>query len=172
MIEFLQGNWLKHPLHPALVHIPTALWPTALVFDLLSRFREENVFVQLAYYAILLGLIVALLAIPTGFADWTDIRREKPAWKLGLYHLILNVVVSILWAINWWLRMGSFQTAVSVPSGLVGLSALATLLLLVSGYLGGRMLYAYGINVARLSKKKWRKIAEEGGAAVPPQNGD
>jgi uncharacterized membrane protein len=172
LIEFLQGNWLKHPLHPALVHIPTALWPAALVFDLLSRFRGENVFVQLAYYAIVLGLIGALLAIPTGFADWTDIRREKPAWKLGLYHLILNVVVSILWAINWGLRVGSFQTASSVQPSLVGLSILATLLLFVSGYLGGRMIYAYGINVARLSKKKWRKIAEEGGAAVPPQNGE
>jgi uncharacterized membrane protein len=172
LIEFLQGNWLKHPLHPALVHIPTALWPSALVFDLLSLFREENVFVQLAYYAILLGLIVALLAIPTGLADWTDIRREKPAWKLGLYHLILNLIVSILWGINWWLRMDSFQTAALVPPGLVVLSALATSLLLVSGYLGGRMIYAYGINVARLSKKKWRKIAEEGGAAVPPQDGE
>jgi hypothetical protein len=47
----------------------------------------------------------------------------------------------------------------------------ATLLLLISGYLGGRMIYAYGINVARLSKTKWRKIAKEGGAVVPPENG-
>jgi len=172
LIEFLQGNWLKHPLHPALVHIPTALWPSALVFDLISRFLGENIFVQLAYYAILLGLLVALLAIPTGFADWTDIRREKPAWKLGLYHMILNVVISILWGINWWLRVGSFQTTTSVSAALDALSGLATLLLFVSGYLGGRMIYAYGINVARLSKKKWRKIAKDGGAAVPPENGE
>ena len=124
---------------------------------------------QLAFYAGLLGLIVALPAIPTGIADWTDIGREKPAWKLGLYHMILNVVVSILWTINLWLRRESFQTDTSVPSGLFGLSTFATALLLVSGYLGGRMIYAYGISVARLSKKKWRKIAQKGGAAVPPK---
>jgi uncharacterized membrane protein len=171
MIDFLQGKWLKHPLHPALVHLPTSLWPTAFVFDLLSQFRTENIFAQLAFYAILLGLIAALAAIPTGYADWTDIRREKPAWKLGLIHLILNVIISALWAINLWLRLGSFQTATSVPLGLVGLSTLATLLLLVSGYLGGRMIYAYGISVARLSKTKWRKIAQEGGAVVPPPEG-
>jgi hypothetical protein len=47
---------------------------------------------------------------------------------------------------------------------------LATLLLIASGYLGGRMIYAYGISVARLSKDKWRKIAERGGAAVPPED--
>ena len=171
MIDFLQGKWLKHPLHPALVHIPTALWPMAWVFDLLSQFQSNNAFVQLSFYAGLLGLLVALPAIPTGFADWTDIRREKPAWSLGLYHMVLNVIVSILWAINLGLRAGSFQDDVSVPLGLVGLSSLATALLLVSGYLGGRMIYAYGINVARLSKEKWRKIAEEGGAAVPPEEG-
>src|SRR5687768_15730300 len=82
MIDFLQGKWLRHPLHPALVHIPTALWPAAFVFDLLSQITQENVFVQLSFYAMLLGLIVAILAIPTGIADWTDIGREKPAWKL------------------------------------------------------------------------------------------
>lgn len=114
---------------------------------------------------------MALLAIPTGYADWTEIRREKPAWKLGSIHMILNLVVSALWAINLWLRAGSFQTATSTPLGLVALSTLATLLLLVSGYLGGRMIYAYGISVARLSKTKWRRIAQEGGAVVPSKKG-
>ena len=172
MIDFLQGKWLKHPLHPALVHIPTALWPSAFLVDLISQFREDNAFVQLSFYAIMLGLVVAVLAIPTGYADWTDIRPEKPAWKLGLYHMILNVIVSILWSINLALRVRGLQTDAFVPLELVGLSALATLLLLVSGYLGGRMIYAYGINVARLSKTKWRKIAQEGGAALPPESGE
>lgn len=172
MIDFLQGKWLKHPLHPALVHIPTALWPVALIMDVIAQFRPDNAFVQLAFYAILIGLIIALLAIPTGYADWTDIRPEKPAWKLGLYHMILNGIISILWGINLALRVQGFQADSSVPLGLVGLSALATVLLLISGYLGGRMIYGYGINVARLSKKKWRKIAQEGGAVVPPKNGE
>ena len=172
MIDFLQGKWLKHPLHPALVHIPTGVWPFAFLADVISQFRADPVWGQLAFYAILLGLAVALLAIPTGYADWTDIRPEKPAWKLGLIHMILNVFVTILWGINLILRARGLQTAAAVPSGLVALSGLATLLLLISGYLGGRMIYAYGISVARLSKKKWREIAEEGGAAVPPENGE
>ena len=171
MIDFLQGKWLKHPLHPALVHIPTALWPIAWSFDLFSQLRANNIFVQLAFYAGLLGLIAALPAIPTGLADWTDIRREKPAWKLGLYHMILNIIVSILWGINLWLRAGSFQIDSATPPGLFWLSTLATVLLLISGYLGGCMIYAYGISVARLSKTKWRKIAKEGGAALPPEEG-
>lgn len=172
MIDFLQGTWLKHPLHPALAHIPTALWPFAFLIDVASQFRADHALVQLAFYAILLGLIVALLAIPTGYADWTDIGREKPAWKLGLYHMILNVLITILWAASLALRLRGLQVDTSVPLGLVFLSAIATVLLLVSGYLGGRMIYAYGISVARLSKQKWRKIAQEAGAAVPPERGE
>jgi uncharacterized membrane protein len=173
MIDFLQGKWLKHPLHPALVHVPSALWPAALVFDLLSRIGEgDNLFVQLAFYALVLGLLVALIVIPTGYADWTDIRREKPAWKIGLYHMGLNVTVFLLTLINAALRWDTFQTAPATPVGLVLLSALAAGLLAVSGYLGGRMIYAYGINVARISKKKWRQIAEEGGAALPAEKGE
>jgi uncharacterized membrane protein len=172
MLDFLQGKWLKHPLHPALVHMPTALWPAAWIFDLISQFQADNVYVQLAFYAGLWSLLVALIAIPTGFADWMDIRREKPAWRLGLYHMSLNLIVTVLWAINIGLRMASFQTATVIPLAWFGLSTLATLLLFISGYLGGRMIYAYGISVARISKKKWRKIAQEGGAAVPPENGE
>jgi uncharacterized membrane protein len=168
MIDFLQGKWLKHPLHPALVHIPTALWPAAFIFDILSRIGEgDNVFVQLSFYSILIGLLVALLAIPTGYADWTGIRREKPAWKIGLYHMGLNALVWVLSGINLILRLDAYQTTQSVPIAWLWLSGLAVLLLMASGYLGGRMIYAYGINVARLSKGKWRAFAEAGKADVP-----
>jgi uncharacterized membrane protein len=33
--SFLQGKWLGHPLHPALVHIPVGAWTAALIFDLI-----------------------------------------------------------------------------------------------------------------------------------------
>jgi uncharacterized membrane protein len=48
--DFFQGKWLGHPLHPAIVHVPTGLWPAALVFDLLSHLRGgSNVAVRLAF---------------------------------------------------------------------------------------------------------------------------
>jgi uncharacterized membrane protein len=168
--DFLQGKWLRHPLHPALAHIPTALWPTALLFDVLSRTLPGfSSAAQISYWAIFAGLLVALLAVPTGLADWSDIRREKPAWKLGLYHMGLNLAIFVIQVANLLLRREFLQEAGAVPLHLLGLSLLATLMLLVSGYLGGRMIYAYGINVARISKHRWREIAEAGGARVPKQ---
>jgi uncharacterized membrane protein len=163
--QFLQGRWLNHPLHPVLVHLPTALWPASLVFDLLAwRGIDPAGMRQTAFYAILAGLLAALLAIPAGFADWLDIRREKPAWKIGLAHMLLNLLITGLWIANLVLRSNPNHPA----SDTLLLSAGATLLLLISGYLGGRMIYGYGINVARLSKKKWRQIAAAGRANLPP----
>jgi uncharacterized membrane protein len=170
MKNFLQGKWLGHPLHTFLVHLPTGLWPAALVFDVLTTLGiGGNVLTRLSFYAIGLGLLSALLAIPTGLADWWDIKRDKPAWKIGLYHLGLNLIITVLWAVNFGLRLQSPADVVRVPDGLVVLSAAATALLFVSGYLGGQMAYEYGISVARVSKDKWRRIAEAGGANVAPE---
>lgn len=165
--KFLQGTWLGHPLHPPLVHVPTGLWTAALVFDVLTVLGVGgNALVRTSYYALLVGFVVALLVIPTGLADWWDIKREKPAWKLGLYHMLINALVTLLAVANLLQRAGDRLQADAVPTVPLLLSALMVGLLVVSGYLGGRMVFAYGTSVARQSKPKWRERAEAGGAQM------
>ena len=167
---FLQGKWLGHPLHPALVHIPTALWPAALLFDLLSWTDLGGpIPVQISYYAIFTGLIVALVAALTGLADWADIKPDKPAKKIGLAHMVLNLTVTALFALNLWLRAQLPTSTDAVPLHLIGLTLVATLILLVSGYLGGRMVFEHGISVARHNKKELRQRAEAAGANLPAE---
>src|SRR5947207_10457047 len=163
--DLLKGKWLGHPLHPLLVHVPMAVWPAALVFDLLSIGGiGGNAMVRTSFFAIGFGVAVALFAVPTGIVDWSAIKREKPAWKIGLWHMILNAVVLLLFAINFALRLDTYSEANSISGAPLILSVAGTLVLIVSAYLGGRMVYAYGINVARFSKGKWRKIAASAGA--------
>src|SRR2546428_1358290 len=168
LLNILKGKWLGHPLHPILVHVPMAMWPGALIFDLLSKWQiGGNAMVRLSFYAIVFGLAASLLAVPTGVVDWSGIKKEKPAWKIGLYHMILNLLVALLFAINLGLRVSTFREATKVASAPLLLSAVGTLLLISSAYLGGMIPYTYGISVARRSKDKWRKIAEAGGANLP-----
>lgn len=167
--DFFKGKWLGHPLHPALVHIPVGLWPAALVFDLLSYTGLGNLAVQLSFFCIAVGLLVALVAVPAGIADWSEIKKEKPAWKIGVWHMGLNLLAAVLFATNIGLRIGTFQTATNVPVTAVTLTAIGVLLVSVSGYLGGQMVYSHGVGVARMSKKKWRMAAENSGSHVPPQ---
>jgi uncharacterized membrane protein len=163
MKDFLQGKWLGHPLHGFLVHVPVALWPAALMFDLLTRAGiGGNAFVQTSFFAIGLGLASALLAIPTGLADWWDIKSKNPAWKLGLYHLTLNTLITGAAMINLGLRISTFREATSVALVPLSLSFFITVSLLVSGYLGGRLVYNYGISVARVGAEQRRQRAQAG----------
>jgi uncharacterized membrane protein len=166
--RFLKGRWLKHPRHPILVHVPMAMWPSALIFDLLSRWGVGgNALARLSFYAIAFGLLASLLAVPTGLVDWSGIKKEKPAWKFGLYHMVLNLVVTALFAVNLGLRVQVFRDQKTVAGVPLVLSITGTALLIIAAYLGGFMIYNYGTSIARMSKKKWRKIAEAGGGNLP-----
>jgi uncharacterized membrane protein len=48
LINFPKGKWLGHPLHPIIVHASMAMWPSALIFDLLSRWNG-NAMVRLSF---------------------------------------------------------------------------------------------------------------------------
>ena len=95
--------------------------------------------VRLSSYAIIFGLAAALLALPTGLIDWSGIKKEKPAWKIGLYHMILNLIVALLFAINLALRLKDFREATTVAAAPLVLSIVGTALLIGSAYLGGMM---------------------------------
>lgn len=171
--DFLQGKWMKHPLHPAIVSLPVGLWSMALVFDLLSRVGDGNAtFVRTSFYCLLLGLLGAFAAVPTGVADFTGVKPEKPAGRLGFVHLTLNVMAATIFALNLGLRWGQTGDERQVSGGQLVLSAVGGLLLWIAVYLGGRMTFDHGVSVARHSKDKWRALAEQGGARVPAKEGD
>ncbi len=125
--------------------------------------------VRLSFWAILLGLVAALIAIPTGLVDWLRIKKEKPAWRIGLYHMGLNALVVAIFVINAKIRVQSFRFDTEVDARALTLSIVGALLLVGSAYLGGLMVYDHGISVARHSKKKWRAVAESAGANLPEQ---
>jgi uncharacterized membrane protein len=166
--DFLLGRWLGHPLHPAVVHLPTSLWPAALIFDVLTHITHlGNPLVKTSFYAILIGLIATLLAIPTGIAEWSLIQRQRPVWRIAILHLAINLLATILFAINLGLRISTLQTDRAVPPVPLAFSVLGVIVLLISGYLGGLMVFNHGIGVARYSHKRWRRIAESGDANLP-----
>lgn len=168
LLDILQGKWLGHPLHPAIVHVPLGLWTAACLFDLVAWFGPDTpVLPQLSFYAVLVGLIAALLAVPTGAADWAPIKKDKPAWTLGLYHLLLNFVATIVWAVNFGLRLDAIGEDAAVTAPVLVTSVIGILLVFVGGYLGSLMVFDHGTSIARQSKKKWREIAEHGGARLP-----
>lgn len=146
---FLQGKPFGHPLHPALVHFPIGLFLLSLVLDIASYLEvTSNVLFRASLYAMGFGLGMGILAALTGLVDRSDIRLDHPARKTSTIHMALNLTALGLFGINFFLRLEQENLA-GLPLPYLLLSLIGVGIFLVSGYLGGQMVYDSGIGVGR-----------------------
>src|SRR5687767_15156644 len=137
-----------HPFHPILVTVPIGAWVASMGFDLASRVSDEpELFAKGSYWLIALGLLGAAGAAFFGVLDLLTIPRNTKAFRTGVQHLLLNSTTTVLYAVNLVIRNGRLDKSGAVPAALVALSAVALGLLSVSGWLGGKLAYRYGVRV-------------------------
>ncbi len=147
--DLLEGKPLRHPIHPMLVHFPIGFLVLSFLLDLVSLgFPEVPSLLRGSFYAMLLGIITALLAAVPGFVDYSDIRRDHPGKATASRHMTLNLMVVVIYAINLWIRASVLNDRKISLLPLL-LSIIGIGLLSVSGYLGGRLVYDEGIGVGR-----------------------
>lgn len=148
--DALEGKPIRSPLHPALVHLPIALFPLSVLLDLASWLLEggESGLVRAAFICIAAGVGTGVIAGVVGMIDYTDIRDDHPAKKKATLHLVLNVIALGVFAAGAGLRYGNLDTerTAGVPL-VVSLAGLA--ILSYSGYLGGHLVYSDGVAVGR-----------------------
>ena len=138
-----------HPFHPILVTVPIGAWISSFVFDLASLNADRTrVFTEGAYWLIAIGVLGALAAALFGFLDLLAIPRGTRAFRTGILHLALNLSVTAAFAVSWLLRRGDLDDPDGVAVGLIVLSAVALAALGLSGWLGGKLSYRYGVRVA------------------------
>lgn len=132
----------RHPLHPMLVPLPIGLWVFSLVCDLMFHWRGNAIWNTMALYTLAGGVVGALLAAVPGLIDLYSLKSSR-AKKIGLWHMGINLSLVTMYVLNFlWRRNVSVEAI-----GPVILSVAAVLLLLVSGWLGGEMVYAHGVGV-------------------------
>jgi uncharacterized membrane protein len=147
--DIIEGKPLRHPIHPMLVHFPIGLFLLSLILDLVSLVCPEvPTLMRGSFYAMLLGVITALVAAMPGFVDYTDIRRDHPGKDAATAHMMLNLMVVAIYAANLWMR-APMLTEPKISLVPLMLSIVGVGVLCVSGYLGGRLVYDEGIAVGR-----------------------
>jgi uncharacterized membrane protein/nitrite reductase/ring-hydroxylating ferredoxin subunit len=147
--DLLEGKPLRHPIHPMLVHFPIGFFLLSFLIDLASlAYPDVPNLLRGSFYAMLLGIITALLAAVPGFVDYSDIRRDHPGKRTATSHMTLNLMVVALYGINLWIRSSALSdpkiSLLPLLLSIVGIGLLS-----VSGYLGGRLVYDEGIAVGR-----------------------
>jgi uncharacterized membrane protein len=138
-----------HPFHPILVTVPIGAWVSSLVFDIASRIVDNPGFLaQGSVWLIAIGGLGALAAALVGFLDLFAIPTGTTAFRTALLHMSLNLGVTAAYAINFVWRQGGYGEPAGVGTGPLVLSVVSLAALSVSGFLGGKLAYHYGVRVA------------------------
>jgi uncharacterized membrane protein len=141
-----------HPFHPILVTVPIGAWVSSLVFDVGSRVSgEAAALVVGSRWLLAIGVVGALAAAMVGLLDLFAIPTGTRAFRTGLLHMGINLAVTAAYAGNLAWRVTAGRPAGGVPAAPLALSVISLLALAVSGYLGGRLAYRYGVRVAEES---------------------
>lgn len=132
-----------HPIHPMLVPFPIAFLVGALLTDI-AYIKLGGMWAYASTWLIGAGIVSALLAAIFGFTDFLGEKRIR-SLRVAWFHMGGNLVVVLLSI--WNILIHNRDGAISViPTGIT-LSAVVTLLLLVTGWLGGHMVYRHGVAV-------------------------
>lgn len=137
-----KATLLGHPIHPMLVPFPIAFFVGALISDIISHWGDPVFWPRMSVVLIGLGIIGALLAAVFGFVDYLTAPLSEGAKKTATTHLILNLIVVVIFVIAFFVRLGD---ATSV-AGYV-LTVLGVVVLCVSGYLGGKLVFEGGVGM-------------------------
>ena len=131
-----------HPIHPMLVPIAIGGFVLSFAFDVCCMVTgNANLWATLAYYTMLGGIAGALVAALPGLVDLLSL--SGPIKKTAITHMGINLTVVALYICNAWMRHGNVND-IKVPMilSLVGLG-----MLLVSGWLGGKMVFVGRVGV-------------------------
>src|SRR5215475_9737186 len=133
-----------HPIHPMLIPFPLALWTFSFVADLIYYFGSHDyVWVNVAFYTLLGGIVGAVLAAVPGIIDYLALRDRKVS-SIAAWHARFNITALLVFGASFYLRTtnGSqvVQGSLTIP---VLLSFLGVLLIGVSGWLGGELVFKH-----------------------------
>jgi nitrite reductase/ring-hydroxylating ferredoxin subunit/uncharacterized membrane protein len=153
--RFLQGKSIGHPLHPLLVHFPIAFFTLSIVLDAGSIIAPAvSLLSAAAAYTLIIGVITAFVASVPGFVDFVTIREDHPGKRTAQTHMLLNLAAVGVYVVSLFVRF-SASTFDRARGPAIAFSAIAYALIVVSGYLGGTLVYDDGIAVGR--HRRWSR---------------
>ncbi|CAO2655560.1 Nn.00g043630.m01.CDS01 [Neocucurbitaria sp. VM-36] len=167
---------MSHPTHPATVHFPitttlltggldavyflSTYAPTSSVvasaFKTLDIAIQPNLFPLLSYYTTILTLLFSAPAVATGAYELMPlIKRDGLSSKkaqTGILHAAINDITVFGALYNWWSRRSAPAFIPSNENVLVS-TVLAVPATFFAAYLGGSLVYQYGMGFRGSSAK-------------------
>jgi uncharacterized membrane protein len=144
-LDFLYRGTPGHPLHPPLTDATIGIYTFATVAAVLSKVGiAEPEAAQGWTLALIVGLVATVPTALTGFADWLQIRRGTALWRTATAHAIAMVIATAFFLVAIGAGYGDGIDG-AVTDGAFILTLIGFLVLTVGGWLGGTIVFNYGM---------------------------
>ena len=137
----------RHPIHPMLIPLPIGLFVWTLVADIIFLTTAGEVWYDIARWSGAAGVITGLLAALPGFGDFLTLPFTGKARFTATMHMLLNLTIVAAFAVAGYFMFFTDATQGTFLGIVVGLHAAGVGLLLVSGWLGGTLVYEHHIGM-------------------------
>jgi uncharacterized membrane protein len=136
-----------HPLHPLLVTVPIGLFAWAFVADIVYVASDDETWYDISFWSGLAAIITAAAAALPGFGDYLTIAVHSDSRVIATVHMGLNIAILVLFAAAAGLQADDGALSGDTLIAVVAFHGVGVGLLLVSGALGGEMVYRHHIAV-------------------------
>ena len=137
-----------HPIHPIVVHFPIALLCASVAFDALASRWSTGGLRETSLYTLLAGVMAAGLAVVTGGMEEDLAKRTGAPESVLELHESLGTVTLVVFVALLGLRLAIHLGWLREIRALsLGLGAIGIVILSLTGYWGGELVYTYGIGV-------------------------
>jgi uncharacterized membrane protein len=135
-----------HPIHPMLVHFPIVFWTVAVGAYVASAAGLTESIEAIAKFANGAGLVMAMLAMIAGLLELRTIDIRSEAMRVATWHMLVMATVWVCFLVAL-LSISPELAGSTARLAVVAFAVLGFLLMAVGGWLGGRLVYEFGIAV-------------------------
>ena len=136
-----------------LVHFPIAFWTVAVGAYVASAVGAIESIDGIAKFANGAGLIMAMLAMIAGLNELRTLDSRSEAMRVATWHMMIMATVWVCFLLAFMLSISSSLDGSTAHLAAAACAVAGFLLMGIGGWLGGRLVYEFGIAV------KGRKIS-------------
>ena len=156
-----QFSLFGHPLHPMLVILPVGLFAWAFASQLIFLTTTDHQWYTIAFWTSIAALSAGLFAAVPGAGDLLTIGARSRAFGMGIAHMFLNLSTIVLYFVAVLLMLNNNATGGASLVAASTLMGVGLIVLSVSGWLGGEMVYKHHLAVIPYSDEEEQRAEFE-----------
>ena len=149
-LSYLVKGLPGHPLHPPLTDAAIGAYTAATALGVLGALGVSERNLAAGWWlALIVGLAVTGPTAITGLIDWLGVTRGSPLWRVATAHMLAMLTATVFFSLAAIFGYDGYSAG-EVTSGALISTLIGFATLTVGGWLGGTVVFVYGMRVLNL----------------------